>query len=137
MVAERLQAAATVSEQFLTGKKFFFSALKPSDLENRLAAVYAIFHRDDPKALYVGRTKNIRQRMYTNHLMGPTTNARLKKYLIEDETIPEVFDAQSAKHFIIENCYFQYLPEPGMEARGRLEGLFSYLLRVRYIHEEH
>ena len=27
---------------------------------------------------YVGRTKNLRQRLYNNHLMGPLSNARLK-----------------------------------------------------------
>ena len=137
MIAERLEKAMALSEQLLKSKAYFFADLRPSDLDNRLAAVYAIFHKDDPQALYVGRTKNIRQRMYQNHLMGPTTNVRLKKYLIQDEAISEVTDVESAKRFIMAYCYFQFIPEPNIEPRGRIEGLFSFMLNVRYIHEEH
>ena len=33
--------------------------------------------------------------------------------------------------------YFQYISEPDVRIRGQIEGLLSYLLDVRYIHEEH
>ena len=137
MLAERLNKAKELSEQLLNSKKYSFADLKPSDLEDRLAAVYVIFHRSEQQALYIGRTKNLRRRMYTNHLMGPTTNARLKKYLIDDLTLPGVTDVESAKHYIQENCYFQYISEPDIAPRGRIEGLFSFIFNVRYIHEEH
>ncbi|HPJ03326.1 MAG TPA: GIY-YIG nuclease family protein [Candidatus Limiplasma sp.] len=137
MVTERLDEAKVLVERLLQSKIYLFSDLKPSDLENRLAAVYAIFRKEDPQALYVGRTKNIRQRMYQNHLMGPTTNARLKKYLIQDKAISEVTDVESAKRYIMEYCYFQFIHEPNIEPRGRIEGLFSFILDVRYIHKEH
>ena len=43
----------------------------------------------------------------------------------------------AAKQYLIEYCYFQYIPEPDVRIRGQIEGLLSYLQDVRYIHEEH
>lgn len=106
-------------------------------LEEGLAVVYVIFNKDSAEALYVGRTKNLRRRMYTNHLMGPATNARLKKYLVEDECQLEVTNMQEAKRFLKDHCYFQFVVEPNTQMRGQIEGVLGYLLNVRYIHEEH
>lgn len=39
--------------------------------------------------------------------------------------------------YIKDNCYFQYVVEPDMRKRGHLEGLFVYLLNVRYVDKEH
>jgi hypothetical protein len=69
--------------------------------------------------------------------MGPKTNARLKKYLVEDLSQPEITDMLTAKEYLKTNCYAQYIPEPNMVKRGQIEGLISYMLNVRYIHEEH
>ena len=104
---------------------------------DRLPVVYAIFDKADGACLYVGRTKNLRRRLYTNHLMGPETNARLKKYLIEDPEQKYIDTMAAAKYYLVDQCYFQYLAVPDMRERGQIEGLLSYLLDVRYIHEEH
>ena len=85
----------------------------------------------------MGRTKNLRQRLYNNHLMGPKTNARLKKYLVEDPNEPFIETMEQAKKYLRDNCYFQYIVEPDTRKRGQLEGLLTYILNVRYIHEEH
>ena len=69
--------------------------------------------------------------------MGPESNARLKKYLKEDQNRPDIPTMDAAKQYLIEYCYFQYIPEPDVRIRGQIEGLLSYLLDVRYIHEEH
>ena len=69
--------------------------------------------------------------------MGNLATARLKKYLIDDIGITDVSDLSSAKQYIKDNCYFQYVVEPDMRKRGQLEGLFSYLLNVRYVDKEH
>lgn len=122
---------------FLSGKKYFFGGLTPSLLEDKLPVVYAIFDKETGETLYVGRTKNLRQRLYTNHLMGPKTNARLKKYLVEDPLQTGICSMDDAKNFLKERCYFQYVAERDNQKRGQLEGLLSYLLNVRYIHEEH
>ncbi len=102
-----------------------------------IPGVYAIYDRDIGATLYVGRTKNIRRRLYTNHLMGPAVNARLKKYLVEDPNRPDIPDMIAAKKYLQDRCVFQYIRVEETEARGKIEGLLSYLLNVVYIHEEH
>lgn len=134
---QRLSEAQEVTEKLMNAECFWFNDLKPSQLPDRVAAVYAIFDRTDGSCLYVGRTKNIRRRMYTNHLMGPATNARLKKYLSLDDKRPDIPTMEAAKQYLIDNCYFQYIAVPDMRERGQAEGLLSYILDVRYIHEEH
>ena len=132
----RLEQARTIAEQLLQSKKYSFQGLKPSMLEDE-PGVYVIYDRDTGKTLYVGRTVNIRRRLYTNHLMGPEANARLKKYLWKDDRRPEVSTLDEAKKYLQERCDFQYIRVDDMTVRGQVEGLLSYLLDVTYIHEEH
>ena len=134
---ERIKIAQDLAEQFLNGEKYKFSELVPSDLKDKLAVVYAIFDKEDGSCFYVGRTKNLRQRLYNNHLMGPKSNARLKKYLTEDDTLPDIPTMEEAKQFLKDRCYFQYIPVSDVRERGHIEGLLSYLFNVQYIHEEH
>ena len=88
---------------------------------------YAIFDKQDRSTLYVGRTKNLRQRLYNNHLMGLQSNARLKKYLTEDPERPDIPTIDAAKQYLIDHCYFQFIPEPDVRILGQIEGLLSYL----------
>ena len=135
-IKERLKEAEALTEWLLCGQKYYFSELKPSDLPKE-AGVYVIFDKDSGKTLYVGRTKNLQRRLYTNHLMGPRANARLKKYLTDDPAMPEIETMEQAKQYLKDRCYFQYIEEGDMRRRGQVEGLLGYLLDVRYIHEEH
>ena len=133
---KRMDDAKKIAKQLLESQQYMFRGLTPSMLES-VAGVYAIFDQVTGATLYVGRTKNIRRRLYTNHLMGPETNARLKKYLYKDSDRPDIPDMVAAKQYLIDNCYFQYLRVDEMVKRGQIEGLLSYLLNVTYIHEEH
>ena len=135
-LSKRLIEAKNVAENLLQSKKFSFCGLTPSMLEN-VPGVYAIFDHNKGVTLYVGRTKNIRRRLYTNHLMGPSTNARLKKYLAEDPKRPDIPDMAAAKKYLLDHCEFQYIRVDDMTLRGQVEGLLSYLLDVTYIHDEH
>ena len=137
LIDKRLHEARVIADRLLNSKQYSFADLKPRDLLDGLAVIYAIFDKDTGETLYVGRTKNLRQRLYTNHLMGPKSNARLKKYLTEDPNVPEIQTMEQAKKYLRERCCFQYIPEPDMRSRGQIEGLLSFLLDVRYIHEEH
>ena len=132
----RLEQARFIAEQLLQSKMYSFQGLKPSMLES-VPGVYAIYDRDTGTTLYVGRTKNIRRRLYTNHLMGPETNARLKKYLLNDDRRPDISTMDEAKRYLQEHCDFQYIRVDDMTTRGQVEGLLGYLLDVTYIHEEH
>ena len=85
-VISRMKDIHDIANALLSSQRYDFADLVPSKLENKLAVVYAIFDEHDGSTLYVGRTKNLRQRLYNNHLMGPESNARLKKYLTEGWT---------------------------------------------------
>ena len=130
-----MQEGQNIVDRFLDGRKFSMSDFKPSDLPDKTPGVYAIFNSTE--TLYVGRTKNLRQRLYTNHLMGQETNARLKKYLIEDKRFHEIKGPEDAKAYLKEHCYFQFIEVEKIIDRGRIEGLLSYALNVKYMHEEH
>ena len=137
MYCQRLSEAKRLLEQLTASPKYHFSDLKPSHLVDGLPVVYAIFDKETEETLYVGRTKNLRRRLYTNHLMGPRANARLKKYLTDDPAMPEIETMEQAKQYLKDRCYFQYIEESDMRRRGQVEGLLGFLLDVRYIHEEH
>lgn len=122
---QKLAKAKEIADQLLSSEKIDFKGLTPSRLEDGLPVVYAITDKRDGKVLYVGRTKNLRRRLYTNHLMGPATNARLKKYLTEDPERPDIKDLEAAKQELIDHCYFQYIPVADMRTRGQIEGLLS------------
>ena len=135
-LSNRMGEAQRIVEQLLNSQQYTFRGLTPSMLES-VPGVYAIFDQTTGATLYVGRTKNIRRRLYTNHLMGPETNARLKKYLAEDRNRQDIPNMVAAKQYLLDNCYFQYIRVDEMVKRGQIEGLLSYLLNVTYIHEEH
>lgn len=113
-----------------------FSEMTPSSLPVK-AGVYLLTKVEGSEEwpYYVGTTTNIRQRLYNNHLMGPLANARLKKYLIDDETCS---DKEHAKAFIRENCAARWIEEEDFRKRGAVEGFFTAMLFPKYgIAEEH
>lgn len=126
-----------ITQQLLTATPLYFRDLRPSAIPEDISGVYAIFDDETQETLYVGRTKNLRRRLYTNHLHGPKANARLKKYLVEDETQEKIKDMADAKQYLKDKCYAKYIVVDDIVQRGRIEGLLSFLLNVRYIHEEH
>ncbi len=136
-VEARLREAKDLAHELLSGPCYEFANLTSSSLEKGREAVYAVFDHSDGSTLYVGRTKNIRQRLYNNHLNGTVNGARLKKYLMEDTEKPEIRTTEDARQYLIDHCYFWFVLLENVRLRGQVEGLFSYLLDVKYIHEEH
>lgn len=134
---ELFAQARRLYDRLMASPQYDFDQFKPSLLPKDEAGVYVIFLKETGETLYVGRTKKLRRRLYTNHLMGSEANARLKKYLKDDERLPYIRNLGEAKTFIKEHCAFRYLVEPDVVKRGRLEGLFAFLTSVRYIDEEH
>lgn len=132
----RMQQGFQIVERILAAPKYPFADIKPSLIPDD-PGVYIIRLQDSGETLYVGRTKNLRQRIYSNHLHGPITNARLKKYLIEDPNEPSVTDLENAKQYLKDRCYVQFRVINDLMERGRTEGLLSFILNVRYLYEEH
>ena len=102
-VISKMKDIKGIADTLLSSQRYDFADLVPSKLENKLAVVYAIFDKHEGSTLYVGRTKNLRQRLYNNHLMGPESNARLKKYLVEDPDRPDISTMDVAKQYLIEH----------------------------------
>lgn len=102
--------------------------------------VYLITARDGryENIYYVGRTKNLRHRVYDNHLMGSLNTARLKKYLVNDKNLRRVKNRYDAKEFIKANCYVRWIEEDDMRNRAAIESYITGLLSPRYgLYEEH
>lgn len=78
---------------------------------------------------YVGRTSNLARRLYTNHLMGNKSTARLKKYMVESG---EAATMKDAKEFLRQNCSIQWVLEDEYRGRGALEGFFTSVLFPKY-----
>ncbi len=136
MLKQRMQRGVAIAEKVLSAPKFSFAEIKPSQIPDS-PGVYVIKNQGSDETLYVGRTKNLRQRIYNNHLHGPVTNARLKKYLIEDPNEPSVTSTETAKQYLRDCCYVQFIVIDDLLERGQVEGLLSFLLNVRYLYEEH
>lgn len=132
-----LDSARKVYNDIFGNKIYSFLTIVRSELPES-AGVYVIWIKDTEEVLYVGRTRNLKQRLYTNHLMGNKSSARLKKYLVED-TInhPEIDDYTKAKEYIKQNCNFQFILCDDNNERGHIEGLLGYLTQARYIESEH
>ncbi|MFN0184954.1 MAG: hypothetical protein ACKVQR_14160 [Aquabacterium sp.] len=113
-----------------------FNALTPSKVPEA-EGVYVISAMKEGREFpyYVGRTKNLRQRLYTNHLMGSPAGARLKKHLVQ---AGECVDMAAAKAFLRAYCLVRWIEQAGHRERGAVEGYCTGLLFPKYgIYEEH
>lgn len=120
-------------------KPIAYSSITPSQIPEQ-AGVYLISEIIDniETALYVGRSKNLRNRLYRNHLMGNPINARLKKYMMQDEFHPAFENKELAKQYIKEKCFVRWILEDNIRKRGALEGYFTAMFFPKYgISEEH
>lgn len=132
----RIAALSTHLDGVLSAAPVAFATMKPSQLP-KFAGVYIIYTTAlGPTApYYIGRTKNLRRRLYSNHLMGPLNNARLKKYLIEAQ---ECVDLPASKTFIRTNCHARWIAISDMRERFLAECFLAAVLQPKYgLYEEH
>lgn len=127
------------TKKLYSSKPIAFSSITPSQIPEE-AGVYIISEiiESVETALYIGRSKNLRNRIYRNHLMGNPINARLKKYMIQVEKHHAFEDKVLAKQYIRANCYARWILEADLKKRGALEGYFTARFFPKYgISEEH
>jgi hypothetical protein len=95
------------------------------------AGVYLISANENGEYIpyYVGRASSLARRLYTNHLMGNQSTARLKKYIVESGEAPTMEDA---KTFLRKNCSIQWVTEDEYRNRAALEGFFTSVLFPKY-----
>jgi predicted GIY-YIG superfamily endonuclease len=132
----QLKVVAARLEDLLRAPSKSFEDLKPSMVPER-PGVYVItaLLNGLEHAYYVGRTKNLRNRLYRHHLMGQPASARLKKHLIASG---ECASLAEAKQFIRDFCSARWIEHEGFRERGAIEGYATALLFPKYgIYEEH
>ncbi|MFC1995930.1 GIY-YIG nuclease family protein [Chloroflexota bacterium] len=84
---------------------------------------------------YVGRTTNLRGRIYTNHIMGNLKSSSFKKTLVTNGVCK---DSKAAKEFIQNYCSLRWIEEANYRTRGAIEGYSTGLLFPSYgIYKEH
>lgn len=130
----QIESLLTLKKDILAQPAMPFASMTPKKINGwELRGVYLIAHKDTHEVLYVGKTVNMTQRLYTNHLMGNKSTARLKKYLVEDELRPEVETYDQAKAWLKSNCYCRWLKIDDRRKRERAERGLSYILNSRYL----
>ncbi len=125
--------------EILSMEKIPYTRITPSVIPMQ-KGIYIISELIDNNevVLYIGRSKNLRNRVYRNHLMGSTTNARLKNYMVKDNNHLCFENIELAKKYIKEKCYVRWIFEEDIRKRGALEGYFTAMLFPKYgISEEH
>jgi predicted GIY-YIG superfamily endonuclease len=125
------------SNELRRGRPLRFADMTPSKIPEK-SGVYLISVKrgKSESPYYVGTTKNLRERLYRNHLMGsPAINARLKMYLIASK---QCKNAKDAKSFIRRNCLARWFLEGNARKRGAVEGYVTGIVFPKYgIEEEH
>jgi hypothetical protein len=123
-------------KQLLSRPPVKFAEMTPSLLP-QVAGVYLItkLGRGTETPYYIGRTKNIQQRLYNRHLRGSLESAQLKKYLIDNQVCSTT---EEAKEFILRYCAARWIEESDYRTRGAIEGYCTAVLFPAYgIEEEH
>lgn len=130
MYENRMQALTAKLEELLGANRMPYNGLVESQLPQD-GGVYLIsaMINNNLTPYYVGRASVLSRRLYTNHLMGNKSTARLKKYMVESS---EVKDMAEAKSFLRNYCSIQWVIESDYRERGAYEGFFTSVLFPKY-----
>jgi hypothetical protein len=111
-----------------------FKTLKPSSVPKQ-AGVYLITEKDTSNEhvpLWVGRSKNLRQRLYNNHLMGDKSGARLRYFMCKDVDHTCFNDWKKSKEHLRASCFVRFIFEADMRKRYALESYFTAMIYPKY-----
>lgn len=106
---ERLEHYNQLLDELMANQSFSFNGLPRNGLPTtggiyRISLVEPIESEDN--TAYVGKTGNLRERLYTNHLMGNLTASNLKKKLVSTGAC---LDAAGAKLLLTGHYQLQYI----------------------------
>ena len=109
-VEECIGEGRLVVEKLLKAKLTSCGDLTPAKLP-QCGGIYIFVSGETSKVLRAGRTENLRQRIYQNHLMGKQAG-NLRSQLVKSG---KVNDLDEAKEWIRQNCSVAYLEDNFME----------------------
>lgn len=119
-------------KELLKKEPLRFSHMKADTLPEE-PGVYLITRKNgnNETPYYVGRTKNINNRVYKEHVK----RTGFKKYLINETNCSTLKDA---KNYATKYCAVRWLKEEKPEMRQMMEGYFTALLSPKCgMYEEH
>ena len=93
--------------------------------------VYRVFKRSSSwkESIYVGKTGNLRDRIYSNLLMGDSQAHTLKRKLIASGGLP---NEEAVKRDLKDNCRVQYLEIADENERSLFEHFAISILKPKY-----
>ncbi|HTW92371.1 MAG TPA: GIY-YIG nuclease family protein [bacterium] len=126
----QLAALGRWLDDFLASRARPFRTLVPSKLPTT-GGIYAISITRGPYAgiVYVGTTKNLRQRLYQNHLMGDKHASQLRNALVHFDC---AYDHDEAKRFMRESCGYRFFEDTNEKERQVKEAFAIAALRPEF-----
>jgi hypothetical protein len=87
--------------------------------------VYIIHNKTLNNVIYVGRTKNLRMRLMSQHRRGNVRGSQFRKAL---QSYALLESEQEISSYIKDKCGFRFTLEPNFEKRVRLEHFTTAIL---------
>ena len=110
--------------------RFRFSNSNIHSLLDKEGGIYRITaNHDANKTLYIGKAKNIRQRLYSNLLMGQIRSHTLKRKFIN---AGKCTNQKTAKEYLKKRCSLQYITESDARERTFCGHYFIAILRPQF-----
>jgi hypothetical protein len=92
-----------------------------------VGGVYLIYEKGN--VIFVGKAKNLRRRVYTDHLSEKIADTRstFRRSLNSRDQLPY---GPGMRAWLVKNCRFSYLPIPDADMRGLVESLAITVYRT-------
>lgn len=115
-IQNRIEQYSNMIEELTLGVIFSFKTTKPREVPS-LAGVYAIYNNSDD-VIYVGTSKNMKNRIFTNHKNG---NMKASSFRVQVSRLLRSKDEYEIKNYIVENCRFRVLSIEDNNERYKFE----------------
>ncbi|MDX1377496.1 MAG: GIY-YIG nuclease family protein [Anaerolineales bacterium] len=91
--------------------------------------VYCISEKSDKTIIYIGQSKNLRNRIYRNHLMGHQRNSTLRRKIVKKEKFSS---EDQVKDYLHQHCLVQIIEIEDKLERNLFEHFAIAMLKPKY-----
>lgn len=114
----------TLMKELLNEPKHNFSQASSKQISEE-QGVYAIYDKKVNAIIYVGRTKNLKRRLLSDHRRGNVEGSQFRKTLSQNFALNSESQITS---YILDNCSFQFMVIKEFEEMVRLEHFMTAIL---------
>ena len=116
--------------ELMTAAPVSFSDLTPAKVPVK-TGVYLVMgdEGEGEEPYYIGRSGNLQERLYRNHLMGNEQASSLKKHVIADG---RATDKEEAKQFLQRHCTARWIEVEEPRSCSALEAFCTAILTPKY-----